>query len=59
MGKSPSHKKVHVSVPKWAIDQNRFSQGKSYPNCKGTFPDCPETITEAVADQCRACPYFK
>jgi hypothetical protein len=60
MGKSPSHKKENVAVPKWAVQQDRFSKGKKYPACKGTFPDCPVEISaEIVADQCRSCPFFK
>jgi hypothetical protein len=60
MGKSPSHKQTHVTVPKWATAQERFSRGKKYPNCKGAFPDCPEEINpDVVADTCRACPFYK
>lgn len=61
MGKSPSHKKVHVNVPEWAKEQDSFSKGKKkYPNCKGTFPDCPnEIVPDVVADACRLCPFYK
>ncbi|NTV23216.1 MAG: hypothetical protein HGA85_02465 [Nanoarchaeota archaeon] len=60
MGRSPSHKKEHVSVPKWAKEQESFSRGKRYPGCRGTFPDCPEEIKpDAVADQCKLCPLYK
>ncbi len=58
MGKSPSHKKTHVVVPKWATAQDRFGRSKHYPNCKGTFPDCPAEITEIVSDQCKTCPFY-
>ncbi len=59
MGKSPSHKKSSVTVPKWAVAQDRFSK-KKFPNCAGTFPDCPaEVKPDAVPDACRLCPMFK
>jgi hypothetical protein len=60
MGKSPSHKKEHVAVPKWASAQDRFSRGKKYPHCIGTFPDCPDEIKpDIVADQCKTCPFYR
>ncbi|MCM2326147.1 MAG: hypothetical protein NDI94_06805 [Candidatus Woesearchaeota archaeon] len=59
MGKSPSHKKETVNVPKWAKEQDSFTRGKKYPNCKGTFPDCPEVITDIVLDVCRNCPFYR
>jgi len=60
MGRSPSHKKEHVPVPKWAQHQDRFGRGKKYPDCKGTFPDCPIEITQdIVLDQCKMCPFYK
>ncbi|MEM3374234.1 MAG: hypothetical protein QXE31_03355 [Candidatus Woesearchaeota archaeon] len=58
MGKSPSHKKTHVVIPKWAILQDRLAK-KHYPNCRGTFPDCPKIINEQPAQQCLTCPFYK
>ncbi len=42
MGRAPSHKKVNIPKPKWAIEQDSFQRNKKYPYCRGTFPDCPE-----------------
>jgi hypothetical protein len=61
MGKGPSHKKSSVRMPQWARDQDKFSKNKKkYPNCKGTFPDCPEIIVEGTVDNgCKMCPFYK
>lgn len=56
MGKSPSHKKVAAAKPKWAQEQEKFAKHTKYPDCKGTFPDCPETPNET---DCKLCPWFK
>jgi hypothetical protein len=56
MGKSPSHKKVVNTKPKWAMEQDKFARRMKYPHCKGTFPDCPETPNDS---DCKLCPWFK
>ncbi len=34
--------------------------GKKYPNCRGTFPDCPPEIkADFVANECKTCPFYK
>ncbi len=58
MGRSPSHKKSIANVPKWAKEQADF-QKRKYPECRGTFPDCPEEIRQDnVADVCKICPLY-
>jgi hypothetical protein len=60
MGRSPSHKKSSVRVPQWAVEQNSFQREKKYPNCTGTFPECPQEIKpDSVDDECRKCPLYK
>jgi len=60
MGRAPSHKKTAVPKPKWAVEQDSFQRSKKYPHCRGTFPDCPETINpEIAADVCKVCPIFR
>jgi hypothetical protein len=60
MGKSPNHKHEKVVVPQWAKDQADFQKKTKYPDCKGTFPDCPEMIDPGfVTGQCKMCPIYK
>jgi hypothetical protein len=56
MGKSPSHKKVTNTKPKWAMEQDKFAKRTKYPACRGTFPDCP---AEANENDCKLCPWYK
>jgi len=33
---------------------------RGFPNCQGTFPDCPQEIDKKVPPKmCRTCPYFR
>jgi len=61
MGKAPSHKHERVSVPKWAKEQDQFRKEKKYPNCAGTFPECPTEIdiNKEPIDECKKCPMYK
>jgi len=60
MGSAPSHKKVRVSVPKWASEQDQFRREKKYPYCSGTFPECPKEIkSDTVDPECSKCPFYK
>ena len=59
MGSAPSHKKVRVSVPRWATEHDKFRKNK-YPNCAGTFPECPKEIkADVVEGECKNCPLYK
>lgn len=60
MGSAPNHKSTGFRVPEWAKEQDRFQKKNKYPYCRGTFPDCPETINpEIVADVCKVCPIYR
>ncbi|MFH0977693.1 MAG: hypothetical protein V1837_00180 [Candidatus Woesearchaeota archaeon] len=56
MGRSPNHKGAVKPKPKWAKEQDTFQRGTKYPNCAGTFPDCP---AEPNDNDCRLCPVFR
>jgi len=60
MGRAPSHKKVNAPKPKWAVEQARFQRSTKYPECRGTFPDCPPEIKPDIVDPtCNLCPIYR
>jgi len=60
MGSAPNHKKSGFKKPEWAKEQDKFHSKTKYPYCRGTFPDCPETIIpDVVADICKVCPIYR
>ena len=49
-----------VRVPKWAVEQDKFNKRKGFPNCQGTFPECPKEIDTENPDRfCKLCPMYK
>lgn len=59
MGHPVKYNREQKIAPAWVKEQGKFDKRK-YPYCKGTFPDCPETIQEGiVAEICQKCPIYK
>ncbi len=56
-----SRRQVAKTAPKWLREQKAFeSRTGKFPNCRGTFPDCPETIdVNNPPEQCKKCPKYK
>ncbi|MGB9749086.1 MAG: hypothetical protein ACP5OZ_04365 [Candidatus Woesearchaeota archaeon] len=48
-------------TPRWLREQKTFeSRTGKFPNCKGTYPDCPESIDQNnPPEQCRKCPKYR
>ena len=60
MGRAPSHKHANIPKPKWAVVQDNFRNNKKFPSCKGTFPDCPNEISQdSVPSECKTCPLYE
>ncbi len=60
MGKK-SKRQVRKVTPRWLREQKLFEHSKKYPNCVGTYPDCPDKIEDPnnPPEQCKKCPMYK
>ena len=54
-------KRRHKQVIKWKPKPETvkiFEEGvKNFPNCVGTYPDCPESV-DVAKEPCSKCPVF-
>jgi len=64
MGRKTHKQRTH-GTPRWVTEQKEFdARTGKFPDCRGTFPDCPEIIDEKnpranAPEQCRKCPKFR
>ncbi|MEM0230841.1 MAG: hypothetical protein QXW00_02750 [Candidatus Woesearchaeota archaeon] len=60
-----THKQRLKGTPRWVTEQKEFEMRTGrFPECKGTFPDCPEEVNEKTKREeapevCRKCPKFR
>ncbi len=60
MGRKTHKQRTH-GTPRWLREQKEFeARTGKFPECRGTFPDCPKEIPEnTVPEQCKKCPMRK